>query len=114
MDVVKVEGMEITPEEFNATEWLTKIDRRRQALVTRTVDKDGGDGDAAAGETGRRSQGGNGDATQERAARKKEGRRLARQSIASPQPGLPRDDFKIIMRPRDGFNLSKVPMSRLF
>ncbi|XP_077523838.1 uncharacterized protein LOC144134902 [Amblyomma americanum] len=111
---VTVEDTEITPEELRTSDWITKVGKhvKERQDLTRGERRGGKDGDARL-ERGAESGEGKKIAAEANAAYKKLGQKNAERSIASYLPRLPANDYKIIIRPKNGLALSKVPTTRL-
>ncbi|KAH8040178.1 hypothetical protein HPB51_009556 [Rhipicephalus microplus] len=111
---VTVEGTEITPEEFRTADWITKVGKHVKELrdAARGDRQGRQDGNARAesgtepGEDRKKTAAAN-------AAYKKLGHKIAERSIASYLPRLPANDYKIIIRPKCGLALTKIPNTRL-
>ncbi|KAH8027749.1 hypothetical protein HPB51_008873 [Rhipicephalus microplus] len=111
---VTVEGAEITPEEFRTADWITKVgkhvkDLRYSARGDRQGRQDGNawtESGAELGEDRKKTAAAN-------AAYKKLGHKIAEHSIALYLPRLPANDYKIIIRPKCGLALTKIPNTRL-
>ncbi|KAH7984300.1 hypothetical protein HPB52_019143 [Rhipicephalus sanguineus] len=112
-----VAGTEITPEEFEASEWLTQVNKSREARTSKGTTippaSDTQDGRSTSHKTSNAS---NDDtaATDRSLTPRQRGRRLALNSVASKQPRLPSDALKLIVRPRGGLLLSKITNFILF
>ncbi|KAH8024451.1 hypothetical protein HPB51_024527 [Rhipicephalus microplus] len=110
---VTVESTEITPEEFRTADWITKDGKHVEELRdSARGDRQGRqDGNARAesgpepGEDSKKTAAAN-------AAYKKLGHKIAERSIESYLPRLPANDYKIIIRPKCGLALTKVPNTR--
>ncbi|KAH8009671.1 hypothetical protein HPB51_018968 [Rhipicephalus microplus] len=111
---VTMEGTEITPEEFRTADWITKVGKHVKELrdAARGDRQGRQDGNARAesgtepGEDRKKTAAAN-------AAYKKLGHKIAERSIASYLPRLPANDYKIIIRPKCGLALTKIPNTRL-
>ncbi|KAH7943476.1 hypothetical protein HPB52_008883 [Rhipicephalus sanguineus] len=110
-----VEGTEITPEESEASQWLTRVNKSREARTSKgtTIPPASVDGRSSSHMTSNAS---NDDttATDRSLTPRQRGRRLALNSVASKQPRLPSDALKLIVRPRGGVLLSKITNFQLF
>ncbi|KAH7943720.1 hypothetical protein HPB52_010476 [Rhipicephalus sanguineus] len=109
-----VAGKEIIPEEFEASEWLTRVNKSREARTSKgtTVPpaSDTKDGRSSSHKTSNDDT-----AATDRSLRPRQrGRRTAVNSVASKQPRLPSDAVKLIVRPRGGLLLSKINNFQLF
>lgn len=111
---VTVEGTEVTPEELRTADWITKVGKHVRELqdLARGDRRGNQDGDARAG-SGAVTREGTKMAAEANAAYKKLGKKIAERSIASHLPRLPANDYKIIIRPKNGLALAKVPTTRL-
>ncbi|KAL1419940.1 hypothetical protein MTO96_024826 [Rhipicephalus appendiculatus] len=107
---VIVAGTEITPKELEASEWLTQVNKSREARTSKGTTippaSDTQDGRYSSHKTSNAS---NDDtaATDRSLTPRQRGRRLALNSVASKQPRLPSDALKLIVRPRGGLLLSE-------
>ncbi|KAL1466765.1 hypothetical protein MTO96_042515, partial [Rhipicephalus appendiculatus] len=114
---VIVAGTEITPQELEASEWLTQVNKSREARTSKGTTippaSDTQDGRSSSHKTSNAS---NDDtvATDRSLTPRQRGRRLALNSVASKQPRLPSDALKLIVRPRGGLLLSKITNFILF
>ncbi|KAL1416544.1 hypothetical protein MTO96_027846 [Rhipicephalus appendiculatus] len=114
---VIVAGTEITPQELEASEWLTQVYKSREARTSKGTTippaSDTQDGRSSSHKTSNAS---NDDtaATDRSLTPRQRGRRLALNSVASKQPRLPSDVLKLIVRPRGGLLLSKITNFILF
>ncbi|KAH6924898.1 hypothetical protein HPB50_025913 [Hyalomma asiaticum] len=91
------------PEEVEASEWLTQVNKSHEARTSK-------------GTTAPRLPAPRTDdlPTDRSLTPRQRGRRLALNSVASKQPRLPSDAFKLIVRPRGGLLLSKITNFQLF
>ncbi|KAH7961513.1 hypothetical protein HPB52_009520 [Rhipicephalus sanguineus] len=111
---VTVEGTEITPEEFRAAEWITKVGRHVKELQdSARDDRQGRQNGNARTECGAEPGEDKMKTAAANAAYKKLGHKIAERSVASYLPRLPANDYKIIIRPKSGLALAKVPNTRL-
>ncbi|KAH6921281.1 hypothetical protein HPB50_027725 [Hyalomma asiaticum] len=112
-----VAGPEITPKEFEASEWLTQVNKSREARTSKgtTIPPASGtqDGRYSSHKTSIASNDGTA-ATDRSLTPRQRGRRIALNSVASKQPRLPSDALKLIVRPRGGLLLSKITSFQLF
>ncbi|KAH7959791.1 hypothetical protein HPB49_013855 [Dermacentor silvarum] len=100
MDVVRVEGEDIQPEELDQGHWF-EIKRNHRRL---TVDVDRPRSDKTPLQR-----------PNETSWNKKKGNRQIRQLIvASRMPHLPVDDYRIIIRPRGGLNVTEHGTDRIY
>ncbi|KAH7971302.1 hypothetical protein HPB49_021169 [Dermacentor silvarum] len=100
MDVVRVEGEDIQPEELDQGHWF-EIKRNHRRL---TVDVDRPRSDKTPLQR-----------ANETSWNKKKGNRQIRQLIvASRMPHLPVDDYRIIIRPRGGLNVTEHGTDRIY
>ncbi|KAH7977538.1 hypothetical protein HPB49_002190 [Dermacentor silvarum] len=100
MDVVRVEGEDIQPEELDQGHWF-EIKKNNRRL---TVDVDRPRSDKTPLQR-----------ANETSWNKKKGNRQIRQLIvASRMPHLPVDDYRIIIRPRGGLNLTEHGTDRIY
>ncbi|KAL3208595.1 hypothetical protein MRX96_038999, partial [Rhipicephalus microplus] len=111
---VTVDGTEITPEEFRTVDWITKVGKHVKEL------RDSARGDIQGRQDGNARAESGAEPGEDRkktaaanAAYKKLGHKIAERSIASYLPRLPANDYKIIIRPKCGLALTKVPNTRL-
>ncbi|KAH8020694.1 hypothetical protein HPB51_002643 [Rhipicephalus microplus] len=108
---VIVVGTEITPNKFEASEWLTQVNKSREFRTstgtTIPPTSDTQDGRFLSHKT---SNATNDDttATDRSLTLRQRGRRLVLNSVASNQPRLPSDALKFIVCPRGGILLSKI------
>ncbi|KAH7980928.1 hypothetical protein HPB49_020318 [Dermacentor silvarum] len=110
---VTVEGTEITPEELRTADWITKVGKHVKELQDlardeRRESQNNGERAERGGESGEGKK-----AAAANAAYKKLGQKIAERSVASHLPRLPANDYKIILRPKNGLALAKVPTTRL-
>ncbi|KAL1463965.1 hypothetical protein MTO96_043096 [Rhipicephalus appendiculatus] len=112
---VTVEGTEITPEEFRAADWITKVGKHVKELQdSARGDRQGRQDSNARAERGAEPGGDKKMKTAAaNAAYKRLGHKIAERSVASYLPRLPANDYKIIIRPKSGLALAKVPNTRL-
>ncbi|KAH6946433.1 hypothetical protein HPB50_013504 [Hyalomma asiaticum] len=112
-----VAGTEITPKEFEASEWLTQVNKSREARTSKgtTIPLASGtqDGRSSSHKTSIAPNDGT-SATDRSLTPRQRGRRLALNSVASKQPRLPSDALKLIVRPKGGLLLSKITNFQLF
>ncbi|KAH7985157.1 hypothetical protein HPB49_026576 [Dermacentor silvarum] len=110
---VTVEGTEITPEELRTADWITKVGKHVKELQDlardeRRESQNNGERAERCGESGEGKK-----AAAANAAYRKLGQKIAERSVASHLPRLPANDYKIILRPKNGLGLAKVPTTRL-
>ncbi|KAH9382083.1 hypothetical protein HPB48_000209 [Haemaphysalis longicornis] len=95
MEVVEVDGEPISPEDYeNDSGWITSHQQRSSRAKARHTDRDS------------RNQEG---------ARREQAHKIQNQlGVRRPHlPALPREDIKIVIRPRDGLNTSRVSYTQL-
>ncbi|KAL3196422.1 hypothetical protein MRX96_015475 [Rhipicephalus microplus] len=114
---VIVVGTEITPNEFEASEWLTQVNKSREARTstgTAILPASGTqDGRSLSHQTWNAT---NGDAaaTDHSLTPRQRGWRLALNSMTYKQPRLPSDALKLIVRSRGELLISKTTNFQLF
>ncbi|KAH8025734.1 hypothetical protein HPB51_010975 [Rhipicephalus microplus] len=107
-------GTEITPEEFRTADWITKVGKHVKALRdSARGDRQGRQDGNAWTESGAEPGDDRKKTAAANAAYKKLGHKIAERSIASHLPRWPANDYKIIIRPKCGLALTKVPNTRL-
>lgn len=99
MEFVQVEGEEISPTEFGKEQGWCEIKRNTK--------KAGGDADPA------KNQQATPASTEKAAFIQKATQYVRKITMTSRMPNLPTDDYKIIVRPRDGFNVSHYQKDRV-
>lgn len=115
---VAVEGIPISREELAASEWLTKVNKLREARTTPGPAVPDFPGDKAGPDQPSQINKGRASSVPARKMEteltpRQRGRLLAKNSVASKQPRLPSDALKLIVRPRGGLQLSKISTYQL-
>ncbi|KAG0431915.1 hypothetical protein HPB47_021326, partial [Ixodes persulcatus] len=115
---VAVEGIPISREELAASEWLTKVNKLREARTTPGPAVPDSPGDKAGPYQPSQINKGRASSVPARKMEteltpRQRGRLLAKNSVASKQPRLPSDALKLIVRPRGGLQLSKISTYQL-
>ncbi|KAH7985682.1 hypothetical protein HPB52_025472 [Rhipicephalus sanguineus] len=100
MEVVQVEGEDIQPEELDQGNWfeIKRSNRRRSDDV-----------DPSRSDTTQLQR-----AKEATWSKKKGYRKIQQLIVASRMPNLPVDDYRIIIRPRGGFNVSEHATDRIY
>ncbi|KAG0436032.1 hypothetical protein HPB47_018184 [Ixodes persulcatus] len=115
---VAVEGIPISREELAASEWLTKVNKLREARTTPGPAVPDSPGDKAVPDQPFQINKGRASSVPARKMEteltpRQRGRLLAKNSVASKQPRLPSDALKLIVRPRGRLQLSKISTYQL-
>ncbi|CAN8015831.1 unnamed protein product [Ixodes persulcatus] len=114
MDVVEVEGQELRPDEFGEGSGRCEIKRNNKkqadsAVESAKTQQQGHQQTAATSNTGIST-------VADKAAKykRKNARHVRQIAMASRMPGLPTDDYRVVVRPRGGFNLSDYKTDRIY
>ncbi|CAN7946414.1 unnamed protein product, partial [Ixodes pacificus] len=113
MDVVQVEGQELRPDEFGEGSGWCEIKRNKKradsAMESAKTQQQGHQQMGATSASGIST-------VADKAAkyRKKNARKVSQIAIASRMPDLPTDDYKVVVRPRGGFNVSDHKTDRIY
>ncbi|CAN7951581.1 unnamed protein product [Ixodes pacificus] len=113
MDVVQVEGQELRPDEFGEGSGWCEIKRNKKradsAMESAKTQQQGHQ------QTGATSTSGISTVADKAAKyRKKNARKVSQIAMASRMPDLPTDDYKVVVRPRGGFNVSDHKTDRIY
>ncbi|CAN8016759.1 unnamed protein product, partial [Ixodes persulcatus] len=113
MDVVEVEGQELRPDEFGEGSGWCEIKRNKKqadsAVESAKTQQQGHQQTAATSTTGIST-------VADKAAKykRKNARHLRQRAMASRMPDLPTDDYRVVVRPRGGFNVSDYKTDRIY
>ncbi|CAN7950865.1 unnamed protein product [Ixodes pacificus] len=113
MDVVQVEGQELRPDEFGEGSGWCEIKRnkkRADSAMESAKTQQQGHQQTGATSTSVIST------VADKAAKykKKNARKVSQIAMASRMPDLPTDDYKVVVRPRGGFNVSDHKRDRIY
>ncbi|CAN7943584.1 unnamed protein product, partial [Ixodes pacificus] len=113
MDVVQVEGQELRPDEFGEGSGWCEIKRnKKRADSTMESAKTQQQGHQQTGATS--TSGISTVADKAAKYKKKNARKVSQIAMASRMPDLPTDDYKVVVRPRGGFNVSDHKTDRIY
>ncbi|KAM7294301.1 hypothetical protein ISCGN_023809 [Ixodes scapularis] len=113
MDVVQVEGQELRPDEFGEGSGWCEIKRnkkRADSAMESAKTQQQGHQQTGATSTSGISTVANKAAKYER----KNARKVSQIAMASRMPDLPADDYRVVVRPRGGFNVSDHKTDRIY
>ncbi|CAN8013084.1 unnamed protein product, partial [Ixodes pacificus] len=111
MDVVQVEGQDLRPDEFGEGWCEIKRNKKRadSAMESAKTQQQGHQ------QTGATSTSGISTVADKAAKyKKKNARKVSQIAMASRMPDLPTDDYKVVVRPRCGFNVSDHKTDRIY
>lgn len=114
MEVVEVEGQELRPDEFGEGSGWCEIKRNNKkqadsAVESAKTQQQGHQQPAATSTTGIST-------VADKAAKykRKNARHVRQIAMASRMPDLPTDDYRVVVRPRGGFNVSDYKTDRIY
>ncbi|KAM7303866.1 hypothetical protein ISCGN_013783 [Ixodes scapularis] len=113
MDVVQVEGQELRPDEFGSGSGWCEIKRnKKRADSARESAKTQQQGHQQTGATSTSGI----STVADKAAKyeRKNARKVSQIAMASRMPDLPTDDYRVVVRPRGGFNVSDHKTDRIY
>ncbi|KAK8777780.1 hypothetical protein V5799_020879 [Amblyomma americanum] len=110
---VTVEGIPISREELAASDWLTKVNKLREARTTSGPAVPDFPGDKAGPNQASQIDNGLRAKTEAELTPRQRARLLAKKSVALNQPSLPSNAHKLIVRPRGGLIPSKITTYQL-